>query len=145
MYEPDPTPDQVARTVAALAQALDRDDFAAAARFIAPGCVYQTGARAIAGAPAIAASYADAAAWGRRQFDEVRYESAVEAPGGATAAVTFTDYLLKAGGRWHRYRCRQAFTVNAAGLVVRIVHHELPGEREALDAYFRECGVERQA
>jgi hypothetical protein len=143
MTEPIPARDLVTRTVAALAQALDRDDFGAAARLIAPDCVYEIRASTIAGTPAIVASYADASAWGRRHFDEVRYESAVETPDGATAAVTFTDYLLKAGGRWHRHRCRQAFTVNAAGLVVRIVHHDLPGERETLDAYFRECGVER--
>ena len=79
----------------------------------------------------------------RRAFDEVRYESEVGPVDGETASVTFTDYLMKAGGRWHRHRCRQEFTVDASGRITHIVHREIPGEREALDAYFAECGVER--
>ena len=73
----------------------------------------------------------------------MRYASEIGPPVGATVPVTFTDYLLKAGGRWHRYRCRQEFTVGDAGRIVRITHHELPGEREGLDAYFSECGIEK--
>lgn len=126
-----------------LAVALDADDFAAAGKHLADDCVYEGASETFRGAQAIIRSYSDASAWAHRTFDEVRYESRVGAPDGDTVPVTFIDYLLKAGGRWHRYRCVQEFTVGRDGRIARIVHHDLPGERESLDAYFRECGVER--
>ena len=133
----------VARAATALARALDRNDFAGAAECIAADCVYEVRGEAIEGAAAILASYADSARFATRHFDEVRYESEAGEPDGATVAVLYTDYLMKAGGRWHRHRCRQHLTVGAEGRVVKIVHEDLPGEVEALEAYFKECGIER--
>ena len=141
MSETQPT--DAGAIVAALARALDADDLAAARTLLADDCVYEAGSGTHRGPEAIVASYGEASARARRAFDEVRYASEVGPAAGATVTVTFTDYLLKAGGRWHRYRCRQVFTVGAAGRIVRIVHREIPGEREALEAYFRECGIER--
>ena len=129
--------------VARLARALDGDDLPAAAECLAPDCVYETGRESLRGPAAIVASYAAASAWARRALDDVRCESAVEPPRDGVIPVLFTDYLMKAGGKWHRYRCRQEFAVGATGLVTRIVHRELPGERESLEAYFREQGIER--
>lgn len=139
----EPTPSEARVVVARLAQALDADDFTGARACLEDDCVYVGLDETSSGSDAIVASYADASAWAHRTFDEVRYASEVGPGEGAIVPVTFTDYLHKAGGRWHRYRCRQEFTVGASGRVVRIAHRELPGEREALDAYFRECGVER--
>jgi limonene-1,2-epoxide hydrolase len=139
----DAMPTEPERVVAQLALALDRDDFPAAAACLAPDCEYETGRETLHGPAAIIASYAAASAWARRALDDVRYESAVEPARGNVVPVRFTDYLMKAGGRWHRHRCVQEFEVGAAGLIVRIVHVELPGEREALDAYFLALGIER--
>lgn len=129
--------------VTRLAHALDADDYTGARACLDDDCVYVGLDETWRGSEAIVGSYADASAWAHRTFDEVRYASEVGTAAGATVPVTFTDYLLKAGRRWHRYRCRQEFTVGSAGRIVRIVHRELPGEREELDAYFRECGIER--
>lgn len=126
-----------------LAAALDADDFTTARSLLDEDCVYVGREETSHGAEAIIASYADASAWAHRALDEVRYESEVGPAVGSAVTVTFTDYLLKAGGRWHRYRCRQVFTVGDRGLIVRIAHHDLPGEREALENYFRENGIER--
>ena len=126
-----------------LALALDADDYTTARACLDDDCVYVGRDETWTGSEAIIGSYADASAWAHRTFDEVRYSSEVGEPADATVPVTFTDYLLKAGGRWHRYRCRQEFTVGPEGRIVRITHHDLPGERDSLDAYFRECGVER--
>lgn len=131
------------QVVEALARALDADDFAAARAFLAADCIYEAGGETHRGPEAILASYAAASAWASRAFDEVRYESEVGPIVDATSSVTFTDYLLKAGHRWHRHRCRQEFTVGADRRIARIVHRELPGERGALDRYFQECGIER--
>lgn len=134
---------QAEAIVARLARALDADDFSAARACLAEDCEYVGLDDRWHGSEAIIASYADASAWAHRAFDEVRYASEVGEAAGATVPVTFTDYLLKAGGRWHRYRCRQEFTVGGGGTVVRITHHELEGEREGLEGYFNECGIER--
>ena len=126
-----------------LARALDRNDFMTARQWLAVDCLYEVRGETVAGVDAILASYADSAEWATRQFDEVRYESEVGTPAGATVAVLYTDYLLKAGGRWHRHRCRQHLTVGADERVARIVHEDLEGQPEALEAYFKECGIER--
>ena len=139
----EPTASEARAIVARLARALDADDFAGARECLDEACIYMGRDDVWRGPEAIVGSYADASAWARRTFDEVRYASEVGPASGATVPVTFIDYLLKAGARWHRYRCRQEFTVGPGGRIVRITHHELPGEREGLTAYFRECGIER--
>lgn len=139
----EPTASEALAIVTRLAHALDADDFTGARACLDEDCVYVGLAETWRGSEAIIGSYADASARAHRRFDEVRYASEVGAPAGATVPVTFTDYLLKAGGRWHRYCCRQEFTVGKGGTIVRITHHELPGQREGLDGYFRECGIER--
>ena len=139
----EPTGSEAQAIVGRLAAALDADDFTTALGLLAEDCVYRGREDTSHGAEAILASYADASAWAHRTFDEVRYASETGPAAGDTVTVTFTDYLLKAGGRWHRYRCTQEFTIGRDGKVARIVHRDLPGEREALDAYFRECGIER--
>ena len=126
-----------------LARILDADDFPAARALLADGCVYEARRETLRGPDAIVDSYRAASEWALRTFDEVRYESAVESVSGGTARVTFVDYLLKAGHGWHRYRCQQELTVGSDGRIVHIVHREMPGEREALEAFFEACGVQR--
>ena len=140
--EAAPDPQTVIAIATAFATALDRDDFLDAARLIADDCVYDTGREVLTGRAAILASYADATAWAHAKFDDVRYESEIENVEGAVATVRFTDYLVKAGGHFHRHRCRQDVTVGPAGTIVRIVHREIVGERESLDVFLRTCGIE---
>ncbi|MEO5617746.1 MAG: hypothetical protein ABIS67_08240 [Candidatus Eisenbacteria bacterium] len=138
-----PTPELVTRVATGLAQALDRNDYIGAAEWIASDCVYQVRDEAIIGSAEILASYADTAEWARQQFDEIRNESEVGSPEGDTAPVLYTDYLMKVPGQWHRHRCRQHLTLGAEGRVIHILHEDLPGEVEALEAYFKVCGIER--
>lgn len=123
------TPLDIARAFAA---ALDRDDFAAAQRFLAPGCRYELRGEVLVGPEAIVASYADASRRAHAAFDEVRWESEVVATASG-ARVRYTD-VLRLRGREHRHRCAQELSVDA-GLVARIVHVDLPGEKEALAAF----------
>ena len=138
-----PSPTIVAQTAATLAAALDRNDFATAARLISAECRYEVRGETLIGAAAIIGSYAENNLWATQNLDEVRYESEVGEPAGDTVAVHYTDYLMKAGGGWHRHRCRQHLTVDDEGRIVRIVHEDLPGEVEALDDYFERCGIGR--
>ena len=135
-------PQHVRRVVSDLAAALDRDDFIEAARFLATDCIYEIGDETRIGSAAILASYAGSSTWGREHFD-LRYESEVGEPEGDTVAVTYVDHLTLAEHH-HTYRCRQHLTVGPEGRVTRIVHEELPGEREKLDQFFQECGVEKR-
>ena len=131
---------QVARTLAA---ALDAEDYLTARRALAPACVYVLAADVYEGPDAILAVYADTAAWVRRTFDDVRYQSEVEPLPDGRVSVLYTDFLVLAGGRMHRHRSRQDLTIDLNGRVTRIEHRELPGEREALDAFFEAAGIAR--
>ncbi len=131
-----------AEVVRALAEALDLDDFDRVLGLLAADCEYLTGRATLRGPQAIVASYREATEWGRRHLDEVRYESEVEPLSDDEIAVTFIDHLAHAG-RAHRHQCRQVFTVGPAGKVVRIVHHDLPGEVEGLRGFFAACGLQR--
>lgn len=142
MVEDRPGPQRAAALAADLAQALDAEDYGAVGLRIAEDCVHETATASVQGAESIVASYAAAGAWAKRTFEDVRYENRVEVLDDRSAAVEFTDYLLSAGHGWHRYRCRQEFTFGDDGRVIRIVHRELPGEREALNAYLARCGIE---
>ncbi len=142
MVEGRPGPQRAAALAADLARALDAEDYDAVGPRIAEDCVYETATAAIRGAEPIVASYATSGAWTRRTFEDVRYESRVESLDDHSAAIEFTDYLLSAGNGWHRYRCRQEFTFGDDDRVIRIIHRELPGEREALNAFLARCGIE---
>ncbi len=128
--------------VRALAEALDRDDFARVAPLLAPDCTYDTGAEVLRGPAAIVASYRAATEWAHAHLDLVRYESAVEPADGSDVGVRFTD-RVEHRGRPHVHQCRQVFTVGADGRVTRIVHQELPGESAAMQAFLDACGLER--
>jgi len=135
--------EKVLEVARALSHALDHNDFTSAARWIASDCVYLVRGEEIIGASAILTSYADNAAWATEHFDEVRYESEVSLGNDGSAAVLYTDYLMKVPGQWHRHRCRQHLTLGPNGHVVHIRHEDLPGETESLEAYFKVCGIER--
>lgn len=131
-----------ARTVAAMfAEALDRDDFDAARELLADDCEYDTGDGIVRGAGAVLAPYRETSQKARRTFDEIVYESEVERVDGARATILFTDRLRHAGRR-HAFRCHQVIEVDGRGLVTRIEHREIDGEREKLEAFFRAAGVD---
>mgnify|MGYP000885101595 CR=1 FL=1 len=122
----------------AFASALDRDDFATARPFLSSRCVYEVRGSVLEGPDAILASYENATRDARAQFDEVFYESEVEAT--ATGArIHYTD-IVRRNGREHRHRCVQHLTFAADEKITRIVHEDLPGEREAVRAFLADCG-----
>ncbi len=123
------------------ASALDRSDFAEAARYLSPDCHYQTATVELVGPAAIIGSYRESAEWGSRNLDRVIYESAVQQTAGGLA-VLYTDHIFLQGQQ-HDYQCRQHLTIHDNGLITRIVHEELPGERERLEHFFSLRGVRR--
>ncbi len=123
------------------AAALDRCDFAEARRYLARDCRYEIGEEVLIGPEPIIASYRESDEWGRGVLEQVVYQSQVE-ESGDHVTVTYIDRLFQ-HGETHEYRCRQHLWIDATGMIVRIVHEELPGERERLDDAFERWGVER--
>lgn len=116
------------------AEALDRDDFESAAGLLSAHCVYEARAGRFTGASAVVGSYREASDWVKCHLESVSYTSHVEAMDGAQAAVLFVDHIGHLG-RSHTYRCRQILTIGPNGLIDKIQHMELPGEREALSGF----------
>jgi hypothetical protein len=124
------------------ATALDRSDFAEAARYLAPGCRYDTGHGELTGPEAIIASYRESDEWGRGVLDQVVFESEVQQENDGSFTVLYLD-RIRLHGETLEYRSRQHLWLNDDGQVVRILHEELPGQREALDAFFARHGLRR--
>jgi len=125
-----------------VAAALDADDLPATAALLDPAVVYGIGDRVLRGPDAVCASYAESAAWGAANLDQVTYDSAVSLAPDGTAVLAFVDHL-RVGEHRHTYRCEQVlgFTDSPPLRVATLTHRELPGEREALLAWFATVGV----
>jgi len=123
------------------ASALDRCDFAEAAKYLAEDCQYQLGQETLVGPDSIIGSYRASAEWGSRTLDGVVYESEVTHDANSLD-VLFIDRITH-GGQTHEYRCLQHLWLNATGQIDSILHEELPGEREKLDEFFARCGISR--
>jgi len=117
-----------------LAKALDAEDYDAAAKHLAQGCTYEFRGRVIEGADAIIASYRAAGEAGRDRFDAIHYESSVLPVGTDGARIDYTDIVTIAGDT-HAHRCAQEVSLDKDGLVSRIRHIDLEGERETLQQF----------
>ncbi len=129
------------RAAAAVSQALDLGDFAAAGRLLAAECECTDGALRARGAEAVLAVYRVAAGWAEQAFDDVRHDSVVERDSNGDAHAIVTTYLLRVPGRWHRLRHARWFSVNPSGQVTRIVNTCEASAAAAFRAFVRDCGA----
>jgi len=93
---------------------------------------------------AIIASYRDAGSWVKSCIQNVEYESIVRIESDGEATVTFFDHL-EHNGLKHTYACEQVVNVDPQGRVYRIIHRELPGQRESAELFLRGLGISRNA
>jgi hypothetical protein len=132
-------------TVAArFARALDVEDYRSLASLLSADCQYFAPKGRIVGLEAIVASYREASNWAKENIHSVRYESDVRVHPKGNAVVTFLDHLEHEGLK-HIYACEQAVIVAVEGKIHRIVHHDIPGQREATDAFLKRVGVKQNA
>ena len=124
------------------AGALDRCDFAEARTYLSLDCRYDIGAEELMGPDAIMASYASSADRASRELEQVIYTSEILQQAGESLSVLYTDRIVHAG-QTHEYRCRQLLSFNETGEIVRIVHEELPGQKESLNEFLARCGIRR--
>ena len=129
-------------TARCFAAALDADDYAAAEALLTADCEYITAKGTVVGPKPIIASYRGASEWARFEIQDVQYRSEVRDDGDGSAVITFIDQL-RHNGLDHTYVCEQVIFLDSAGQICRIVHRELPGQKEALEGYFRSAGIAR--
>ena len=129
-------------TARQFATALDAEDYGRLAELLSNECEYAAPKGVLVGREAIIASYRDAGIWVKSNIQSVRYESIVRIADENRAIVTFIDHL-EHNGLKHSYKCEQAVDLDIRGYVCRIVHQELPGEREAVDSFLRADRIDR--
>jgi hypothetical protein len=122
--------------------ALDGDDYESVAELLANDCQYVTAKGTLIGPAAIIESYRNASIWAKSHIECVRYESTLGKSDPDTIIITFISHL-EHNGCTHTYSCQQMVKVNEDGLVCRITHQEIPGQREAADTFLQEVGVRR--
>lgn len=127
-------------TARRFAQALDRNDFESARAFLAVDCVYQGRTETLSGREAILQSYRAASQWGAENLSQVSFSSEVRPEPDGRFVIRYTDHIEQAG-KSHTYQCEQVLSFKGNDEIVRIVHVELPGRREALLQFFTEVGV----
>jgi hypothetical protein len=124
------------------ATALDAEDYAALEMLLADECRYDSPRGMLLGADVVIDSYRKAASWTKSNIQHVRYQSTARRDSADTAVVTFLDKFEHFGNR-HTYTCEQRLHIDTSGRICRIVHIEIPGEREAVDAFLDSIGVRR--
>jgi 8-oxo-dGTP pyrophosphatase MutT (NUDIX family) len=133
---------RLARQVAErFATALDHSDYDAAMSLLGSHADYVTAPETLHGPVAIIASYREHDEWARQHLQAVEYESSVRVDSDR-AVVTFIDHLAHEGAT-HTYACEQLMWVDDAGLITRIEHREIPGQREGLEAFLERVGIRR--
>ncbi|MBN1830700.1 MAG: GNAT family N-acetyltransferase [Deltaproteobacteria bacterium] len=122
------------------AKALDEDDFESARMYLSRICQYSVGKKELHGPETIIQSFREGSDKAKRLFDQVDYGSETLRIEGNRVTVQFTD-LIQVKGQSLVYSSRQHLEFGEDGLIVRIVHEEIPGELEALQSLLKRLGV----
>ena len=127
-------------SAARFAKALDEDDFESAKAYLAQNCQYVVGEKEMHGPEEIIQSFREGSDKAKRVFDQVDFGSEILRIDGKNVTIQFTD-LIQIKGQSLVYSSKQHMEFGEDGLIVRIVHEEIPGELEALEAVLKRLGV----
>ena len=120
---------------------LDQDDFENFKTILSENCIYEIGEQVLRGRDSIAGLYEKNMKEGKVKFDVLIWgQSKVRVVGDNEFDVFFSDFL-KHKGVEHHYKCKQRLKINGQGFVEKIVHMELPGEKEALVKFYEQVGL----
>jgi len=122
------------------ATALDSENYEAARAVLAADCRCEARTRVVVGPDGVINSHRRSGETARRLFDAVDYGSEPLNAGTDLVCVTFSDRISK-HGRTHVFQSRQWLHFTPDGLVARITHEDLAGERERLLEFCAVCGV----
>ena len=126
------------------AEALQKKDYKAAEKLLAPGCVYFQIARELKGPQAIVGSFKESMEWGVDQFDSIERESSVKPTEDGQALLTFF-FKIRHKGKSLRIRSEQIFELDEAERIGRIEHVELASQANDLFKFYFETGIIRKS
>ena len=122
------------------AGAVQCQDWAAAARLLAPDCSYFQVARDVRGPQTIVECFQHDRKWGADQFDSVEQErSAGPGPDGR-ASITCL-YHIRHKGHCLTIRSEHIVELDEAGLIGRIEQVELASQANALFRFYAKVGI----
>lgn len=121
---------------------LDEDEFELAKTLVASTCQYEINGQILIGKDKIIDLYKTNMEAGKQKFDELIWgKSDVNTLSEMEYEIYFSDFL-KHNGIEHNYKCKQKITINTNGLIEKIVHIELPGEKEKFLDFLKTVGLE---
>lgn len=124
------------------AEALNCNDFEAAAAMLDEDCHYEIGDSPMVGRYEIIDSYRRNAQWAAENLDGIEYDNTVQALPNSGVCVTFIDHVSHRGLQ-HTYKCQQILRFDNDGLISSIRHVEIEAERKALRRFLERCGINR--
>ena len=123
------------------ADALDRNDFAAAGELVSEDCAYSAASKEYRGRAEVMQSFMDASAWARERIERVTYRHSILLADDRAATIRFIDDL-EHGGKRIIHECLMHLTLGGGGTIASLALEEPPGERDRVMALLREAGVE---
>ncbi|MBU0507028.1 hypothetical protein KJ708_13650 [bacterium] len=124
------------------AKALDNSDFDAALTCLDDNCIYYCRGKVYSGNKSIISEYRKNSDWAENAFENISYESSTETISDKQFKIHLTDKVSHKGHYLH-HKSEQILLFNDSGLIERIEHIDLPGEREKAAKFFQDCGVTR--
>ena len=130
------------RVARQFAQALDGEDYPTVKSLLAADCVYESPSGMLRGQEDILKSYRENGEQAHHWFGTIAFESQIIKSDDISATILFIDHLTHSKGK-HTYRCQQKLQFNSQGKIFKIIHQEIETERQLLDEFFAQCGLER--
>ncbi len=125
------------------AEAVQRQDWDAAARLLAPDCSYFQVVRDVRGPQAIVECFQRDRRWGADQFDSVEQErSAAPGPDGRVSITCL--YHVRHKGHSLTIKSEHVIELDGAGLIGRIEQVELASQANALFRFYAKVGIIRK-
>lgn len=136
----DDDPNKVVEQARRFAGAVQRQDWDAAARLLAPDCSYFQVVRDARGPQAIIECFQRDSKWGAAQFDSVEQERSAGPDPDGRALVTCL-YHIRHKGRHLTIRSEHVVELDEAGLIRRIEQIELASQATALFRFYARVGI----
>jgi len=116
------------------AESLDAEDYQTSRALLSEQCEYTCREKLYCGPVAIIETYREAGNTASCEFETIEYESSVSSVTDHAALIHFKDHLSHQGQRL-TFECHQLVEIDEEGMITRIEHRDLPGQREALNEF----------
>ena len=127
-----------ADVISEFASSLDAEDYPLTLSCLADHCIYESPTGELTGPAAIVDSYKGNGDSARKRFDSVVYRHEIIPLGEGWYRIAFIDELVS-GHRSHVFHCNQRVCIDKEQ-IVRIIHEEIPGQRDRLNAFIQSLG-----